>query len=174
MRDYIRTFSGIQFPILEPQKECLSIVDIAHHLSNICRFTGATKFHYSVAQHCFVGSYLVAKEFAFEFLMHDAPEAYINDISRPLKYAHDMSGYRLLESIHWSNIAVRWGLPILHSAEVKLVDNRLCATEGVLLLRDYNPNTEPYGDVQLIKMAPEQAEQAFMRRYSELCPLHLL
>jgi hypothetical protein len=61
MRDYIRTFSGIKFPILEPQKECLSIVDIAHHLSNICRFTGATKFHYSVAQHCFVGSYYRAK-----------------------------------------------------------------------------------------------------------------
>ena len=47
----IRTYTGRYFDILNPQAKDVSIIDIAHALSQLCRFTGHTEFFHSVAQH---------------------------------------------------------------------------------------------------------------------------
>jgi 5'-deoxynucleotidase YfbR-like HD superfamily hydrolase len=87
--DWMQTFSGVHFYPFNPKPEDVRIEDIAHALSNICRFSGHTRKFYSVAQH----SVLVCRALAGESallqrwgLMHDAAEAYINDLIRPLKH----------------------------------------------------------------------------------------
>lgn len=77
------TVSGKRIDLLNPDMSQIDIEDIAHHLALINRFTGATAVPYSVAQH----SCLVAEVVGFEGLMHDAHEAYIQDISTPVKHA---------------------------------------------------------------------------------------
>ena len=83
---WIITYSGKKFYHLAPSAEMVDIVDIAHALSLTCRWTGHTRYHYSVAQHSWYFSYLVPKEFALSALLHDASEAYLGDMNRPLKH----------------------------------------------------------------------------------------
>src|ERR1019366_2427466 len=88
---FIQTFTGRAFYPLRPRVEDVSIIDIAHHLSNQCRYAGATDIHYSTAQHCCVLADFVEKELAgtrldcLEILIHDSAEAYLVDIPRPIK-----------------------------------------------------------------------------------------
>jgi uncharacterized protein len=83
--DWIQTYTGRRVYPLDPSPEDIDIADIAHALSNVCRFTGHVREFYSVAQHSVIVSECVPAPFALLGLMHDAPEAYIGDISRPLK-----------------------------------------------------------------------------------------
>ncbi len=82
---FIKTFSGKHFYYDKINKDDIDINDIAVSLSNICRFAGHLSHFYSVAQHAVLCSQLVPQEFAFEALMHDATEAYCQDIPAPLK-----------------------------------------------------------------------------------------
>lgn len=77
---FIKTFSGKHFYYDRINKDDIDINDIAVSLSNICRFAGHLSHFYSVAQHAVLCSQLVPQEFAFEALMHDATEAYCQDI----------------------------------------------------------------------------------------------
>lgn len=90
-----RTFSGKYVDPFDLQFDDVCIEDIAHHLSNLCRFTGAGPF-YSVAQHSVQVSWACrgSRDFALAGLLHDAAETYLNDISSPLKYDPIMAGYR--------------------------------------------------------------------------------
>jgi hypothetical protein len=72
----------------------LEITDIAHHLSHINRYTGATPEPYNVAHH----SVLVSREFLdrdlrLAGLLHDAAEYVLNDIASPVKRHPAMRGY---------------------------------------------------------------------------------
>ncbi len=82
---FIKTFSGKHFYYDKINKDDIVINDIAVSLSNMCRFAGHLSHFYSVAQHAVLCSQLVPQEFAFEALMHDATEAYCQDIPAPLK-----------------------------------------------------------------------------------------
>lgn len=81
----IKTAAGRYFDLLQPHGSPIDIDEIAHALSQICRFTGHTRTHYSVAQHSVLVSYVVADEYALAALMHDAAEALVGDVSSPLK-----------------------------------------------------------------------------------------
>lgn len=93
---WISTFTGRHFNYTAPSVDDVDIHDIPHHLSLINRFCGATHWPYSVAQHSVGASYLVPPEFAFEALMHDAQEAYVNDMMSPLK--HLLPDYQRVET----------------------------------------------------------------------------
>lgn len=85
--EYIFTASGKKFFFDRP--DTIHITDIAHALSNVCRWTGHVREFYSVAQHSvLVSEYLAANgssALALRGLLHDAAEAYIGDINKPLK-----------------------------------------------------------------------------------------
>lgn len=81
----ICTFEGRQFWPFAPRVEDVSIVDIAHALSNIPRFGGHTRRFYSVAQHSLAVSHACEQRAAALGLLHDASEAYLLDIPSPIK-----------------------------------------------------------------------------------------
>ena len=92
-------YSGKKFFPLSPKVEDVDIFDIANSLSKICRFQGHTRSFYSVAQHCIVGStHFIDPNEALGFLLHDASEAYICDLSRVLKKLPEFSKYMVIES----------------------------------------------------------------------------
>lgn len=87
---YITTISGIHFDPIEPDAELIRIEDIAHALSRICRGNGHVKEYHSVAQHsleCLTEARArgETKRVQLGCLLHDASEAYLSDVTRPVK-----------------------------------------------------------------------------------------
>lgn len=123
---WIITYTGKKFDILNPKQDMICVEDIAHALSNICRFTGHSKYFCSVAQHSILVSQLVPVSFKKNALLHDASEAYISDISRPLKGILNNSyvnSYHEIEKNIQYVIAKKYGdLPEISSV-VKTADN---------------------------------------------------
>lgn len=109
----------------------IDIHDIAWHLSNINRFTGASTIPWSVAQH----SVAVAKATeSLEGLLHDASEAYLTDISRPLKRWSGMASYKIAEEICCRAIAEKFGLKFPWPGKVHRADERVYAWEAKHLI----------------------------------------
>ena len=90
MGNYITTYTRKHFDPINPDAELICIEDIAHALPMICRGNGHVSSFWSVGEHCI----LCAKEAAAKgysnrlvlaALLHDASEAYLSDITRPLK-----------------------------------------------------------------------------------------
>lgn len=172
MAQWMQTYTGVHYTPTAPRVEDVRIRDIAHHLSMLCRFTGATKRFYSVAEHSVLVSQVVPPEHALAGLLHDATEAYVNDLSRPLKASWLLWGYNTVEARNWRVIAQRFELPRVLPPEVKAADNAVCQTERLELM-----STSDHVDWYLLGEAakvtincwsPEKAEDNFMRRYFEL------
>jgi 5'-deoxynucleotidase YfbR-like HD superfamily hydrolase len=86
--NYICTFTGRKFWPLDPSPDDVDVQDIAHALSNMCRWTGHIREFYSVAQHACMVADLVSsfgKQHALAGLHHDSAEAYLSDICSPTK-----------------------------------------------------------------------------------------
>lgn len=131
----IVTYSGRSVTPLDPKPEQIFAEDFAHALSNLCRFTGHVSKFYSVAEHlCRCHDY-ADEEFKLWALLHDAPEAYLNDIARPLKVTDAYETYRIAEDSLMEIIAKKYGLEWPEPPEVKVVDNTLLQTE----MRDLMP-----------------------------------
>lgn len=175
--DWIQTRNKIRFFPTRPRMQDVLIEDIAHHLSNLCRWTGACDEFYSIAQHCVLVSQLCLPENALWGLLHDAPEAYINDINRPLKHMSGMKYYRAAELRIMKVIAKKYALPCPSLFEhqmpfdVKLADNRILQTEArdicAPLIDDWKI-AEPYPDLIVKPVHPRIARQLFMDRFNEL------
>ncbi len=103
---WIRTAMGHKIHQHDPlgmlEAGVIDIRDIAHSCARQCRFGGHTRDHYSVAQHCTQGSFLVPPEWALKWFMHDAQEAYIQDLTSGLKAG--LEEYKRLE--HWWVFAI--------------------------------------------------------------------
>lgn len=129
-----QTFTGERFYPLDPRPSEVHLADIAHHLALVCRFGGAVREHYSVAQHsCLVADYVADVEtndprIILAALMHDAAEAYVGDMVRPLKGT--MPAFREAEGRVWCAIAERFGLPSALPHGVHRGDDILLATEA--------------------------------------------
>lgn len=172
--DWIQTFTGRQFWPLDPRPEDVSIEDIAHALSNLCRFTGHVREFYSVADHCIRVSEIVAPEVRFWALMHDAPEAYLLDLARPLKHAAGLGEvYRECEARLMAVIAERFGLELPEPPAVKAADQVLLYTEKRDLMgRAPRPWADPVTALpgKIWPRSPKQAEEEFLQRFFALCP----
>jgi 5'-deoxynucleotidase YfbR-like HD superfamily hydrolase len=167
----ILTASGRYFNLREPERNEYSIGDIATALSRICRFVGHTKAFYSVAQHSVYVSRLLPDKLALQGLMHDASEAYLGDVSYPLKGL--LPEYRTLEKALEATIARVFGLPYPFDPAVKRADMVMLATER----RDLMPEQdEPWPILSgvilsaetIVPVSPDAARALFMQRIYEL------
>jgi hypothetical protein len=122
----MQTFTGKKFYPLNPRVEDVCIEDIAHALSLYNRFGGHTKFPYSVAAHSIHVSDL-CKADPMGGLMHDATEAYMGDMIRPLKFC--FPEFKRYEDDLQSVIAEALGIPFVHHPSVKHCDNVALMTE---------------------------------------------
>ena len=138
--DWFQTWSGVKFYPFDPRPEEINLTDIAEHLAKTCRFGGAVRDFYSVAQHSVIVSveaeHLIllagadaelARAVARCGLLHDAAEAYIGDMVRPLKLG--MPEYRAVEHRIEAAITTRFGLLDPMPAVIKRADNAALMTE---------------------------------------------
>lgn len=168
------TFTGIMFNPINPEIYMVNIKDICHSLSNVCRFGGHVSEFYSVAQHSVHVSQICDPEDALAGLMHDASEAYIGDMVRPLKYTDSMQPFREIELNLEKIIAKRFGINNPMPPSVKAADDVLVVAEA---LRLFNPQPKWALDTLSIKphsfkltdiWSPKFARAMFMQRFLEL------
>ena len=162
--DFITTYRGKQFHYLKPAEGEIDIRDIAHALSLKCRFAGHCKVFYSVAEHSIRVADALPPELRLGGLLHDATEAYMPDIPRPIKESFGLREYEdtLMEVIsrkykfHPSN------------ATIKETDNILIATEA----RDLMTNMDGWAELpeplkdKIIPVSSWLAEIAFLARFN--------
>ncbi len=181
---YIAVFSGNKFYPFNPKTEDICVVDIAHSLANQCRYSGHTKRYYSVAEH----SLLVSQQLDYDDtlakwgLLHDAAEAYITDVPRPIKQLFpevNKTEGRILEVV-----AEKYNLPWPIPKEVHHIDQRMIYNEAPALMKmpleemiafpgtQYDLEKE----ISLLKMdnlhisgwSPPAAKMYFLHRFDEL------
>lgn len=128
---YIQTLSGKHFNYLDIQQDDIVIEDIATALSHICRFAGHLPEFYSVGQHSVLTSHLVPQEFALEALLHDAAEAYLQDIPSPLKRL--LPDYQVIEARVDAAIRQKFGLPTEQHPTVKYADLVMLPANAAIL-----------------------------------------
>ena len=149
----IGTFSGRQLHPLDPSPEEIAIEDIAHGLANTCRYGGQCQFYYSVGTHSLYVSHELegdGPEMQLYGLFHDAAEAYITDVPRPLKA--ELDGYEGVEAEILSAVWERLGVspPTEEQWEqVKSADDRLFQYEAETLLAAFEPTTVPLRSLAL-------------------------
>lgn len=173
MSSAILTATGKWFDVLNPDPALINLTDIASALSKLCRFGGHCREFYSVAEHSIQVSRLVAqrsgatKEGIAWALLHDASEAYVTDVPRPVK--HQIPQYIAIEDAVQKAMAERFRLSWPMPDEVHEADHELLALE----LRAYMPeqreqllppisNQSLVGTLPKNPLLPKQAEQAFL------------
>lgn len=168
---WIQTYSGRRFTPTNPNPDAIIIQDISHSLSMQCRFSGHTKKFYSVAQHSVLVSYICNHEDALWGLMHDATEAYLVDVPRPLKKSGKFDAYNQFEKVMQQAICKRFGLPEEEPPSVKSADTILLATEARDLMyplrSDWVQPVEPL-PFKIDPLGPRDAKDLFMKRFYEL------
>lgn len=175
--DWMQTFTGRQFWPMDPRPEDVCIEDIAHALSMICRYGGHTKKFYSVAEHsCRLAGYAERVRpntplLWLATLLHDASEAYLVDVPRPVKPF--LVGYR--EAERRVGVAVARALAVPHADEyphIKHWDTRILIDETKALMpsqsADWYQHLGKLLGVNIEGWEPGMAENAFLRLY-EAC-----
>ncbi len=164
---YIKTVSGIDFTILDPQPEMIRIEDIAHALSKLCRYGGHCKEFYSVARHSIIMSYLVKPGFELEALLHDATEAFIGDCVTPLKKI--LPEFNVIEDNLYKIIANKYGLSYPMSEEVKNIDAKMIGYEWDYFMENRpNEKLSDFYELHFINANIEDTEKHFKSRFNEL------
>jgi hypothetical protein len=157
---------------MDPDPIEIDPLDIAHALSMLCRYNGHVDRFYSVAEHCILMSNAVPAEDALWALLHDATEAYVGDMIRPLK--RFMPDYIVVENRLMEAIASRFGLTGPMPSSVKDADNRILLTERAALL---SVSPAPWGfgleDLEPLPVfvsgwAPEVGQTMYLDRLGEL------
>lgn len=163
--------SGAYFDLLDPWNSAFTIEDIAHGLSNTCRYAGQCNAFYSVAEHSWHTSYIVPGPWKLAALMHDAAEAFIGDVTRPLKSL--LPGYKRIERNVEDAIAIRFGIAGMDAPEVKSADLAMLAAEQAEIMPAHADGWAVLGGVipapvNLRMWRPEVAREAFLDRFLQL------
>ena len=165
---YISTYLGNRFYPTEGRIDNIDIEDIAHGLAYQCRFNGQTNRFYSVAQHSIMVADLVPAEYRRAALLHDAAEAYLGDMVKPLKVL--IPAFSDIEDRVTQLIAENFDVDFSDYAPIKDADLRALATEK----RDLMPHsTEQWSYLKgyevlqapIEPVNPEVAKDAFLRAW---------
>lgn len=181
---WITSATGRRIYPLDPRRGSVDIVDVAHALAHLCRFNGHCAQFYSVAEHSVMVADMVkdvAPELELHALIHDAPEAYLGDLPRPVK--HSLPAMHTAE-ILWEkeihrHLGLRWPLDPAEQAIIKASDRlALCVEMHTMKVGEYRvydyldgrtkeewlkANTgRPYG------WSPGEAKAKFLERFKAL------
>lgn len=167
---WLETYNQNFFFYLEKNPENIDIIDIAHGLSNICRFTGQVKEFYSVAQHsCIICDY-APEHLKLIGLLHDGAEAYISDIPRPVKGL--IPQIKDLEITIQMQIAERFKLIFPYSSQIEILDSQLMLTEADQLFNHkISWSVEGLDPLDVIIeecWTPPKAKEEFLKRFKDL------
>jgi 5'-deoxynucleotidase YfbR-like HD superfamily hydrolase len=162
--------NGTYFDFLDPESAAFDIEDVAHGLSHICRFAGQCRKFYSVAEHSVYVSFLVPEEYALAALLHDAAEAFVGDVAKPLKDL--LPEYKAIEDRVETMVLGRFGLSKPLHPSIKEADIIMLATEQRALMRNdddwhYTHGRQP-ADIEIKAMPPAEARAFFLVRFREL------
>lgn len=168
---WILTSSGKAFNPLRPDPALITITDIAHALSHMCRFNGHCRELYSVGEHSWRMSFIVPAEHALTALLHDATEAYIADICRPVK--PHLQNYADIEYQLWQAISTRFFLPLDMPPEVKHADLVMLATEKRDLMPHHAAEWECLNGIEplherIVPIHSAHVRRKFIERFAEL------
>ncbi len=168
--DWLQTYTGKRFWPMDPRSQEVDIRDIAHALSMQCRYAGHCRRFYSVAEHStLIARWLVGKQrdAALYGLLHDASEAYLVDVPRPVKPY--LTGYAAAEervmAAVWAHFSLDPDVPPI----VKQADDRILADELVNMTRmDWHArHADPLG-VPMMYWSPAEAEREFLATFEAL------
>lgn len=176
--DWFTTSTGKRCWIGNPVASEICLEDIARSLARQCRFAGHLRDefdHYSVAQHSVLVSRLCKPEHALIGLLHDATEAYLQDIIRPLKKTLG-AAYRDLEARWALALGDRFGLEpaalLDLPDDVEHADVVALMTERRDLLDQRNAHlwtqrAEPH-EMAIWPFSSRTAYRLFMNRFREI------
>ena len=185
MSAFIQLRSGEFLDLKNPAPRLITLADIAYATARICRYTGHTSRHTSVAEHSVHVSLICPPEVAYDALLHDAAEAYVGDVSGPLKRL--LPDFIVVEQNMRAAIAKRFGLSsewqYADPLAVKAADLRMLAIEARAVMGANSCDaTSPWGAlvdgsdpryadhpaVERIGRTAEEAEAMFLARAREL------
>ena len=162
--------SGAWFDFCAPADSDFTVDDIAHGLANICRYSGQCSRFYSVAEHSLLVSD-TATGFEFEALLHDAAEAFLGDITRPLKQM--LPEYKRIEAEVEQAILDRFGIQWPLPPQIKQADLRVLAAEQRQIMPEgtdgwvRGQKVEP-APIVVEHLPPDEAKRRFLARFEEL------
>jgi uncharacterized protein len=166
--EWMQTYSGRKFYPLNPREQDIAIEDIAHALSLICRYGGHCLKFYSVAEHCVLMAAKALAPLKLTTLLHDASEAYLGDVIRPLK--RNFTAYKAAEMAVEQVIASKFGTQFPLPKEVKALDEAILFDE---LEQNMSYPPEPWHvtkglGVKLQFWKPIRAEAEFLKAFKDL------
>lgn len=176
MSVYMKTYTNHKLNPLEPNVEDIRIEDIAHALSYICRGNGQVTHFYSVGQHC-INAAKEAKargeseRIQLACLLHDASEAYMSDVIRPIKQF--LPKYMEIEDNFLRVVFEKYGIYDIIDTDwttVKKIDNDLMAYDMAMLLGEEVPE-EGFGCARTpdIDFKPfEEVEKEYLEIFTTL------
>ena len=183
---WMLTYTGATFDLRHADPADISTLDIAHALSQLNRYTGHASRPYSVAEHSLLVVEIMQRDLCVHQpnvllagLMHDAHEAYTNDVATPMK---QMLGevWRVTEDNIQRQVLQRFGLAETYTRNhglIKMADTIALATERRDLLPPTGPAWPVLRDVAPIEWLTLDAwdamewsdwRQAFIDKFSEL------
>ena len=173
--DWIQTYTGKAFYFMEPEPDMICIEDIAHALSQLCRFGGHTRSFYSVAEHSILCVAHAATQGADRkaqlwALLHDAAEAYIVDMPRPIK--RKLGGYKSIEYGIMDAVCQKFGLSTNAPGIVAEADAAVLNAERLQVMRpsdkEWSRDLADPANVFCVGLTPRSAEQQFLHAYERL------
>ncbi|MGR2663142.1 phosphohydrolase [Chromobacterium haemolyticum] len=175
----IETVTGRLVDLLHPSPADIEIYEIAHHLSHLCRFGGACRPFYSVAEHSVRVARILPPRLQLAGLLHDAAEAYVGDVVTPLKRV--LPSYQYTEGLLAAAIETRFRLELSEEdrAAIRRADLVLLATER----RDLMPQSGAEWPIlagvaplpeRIKPMSIEQAVAHFCWMFEETAQLDLI
>lgn len=170
---HLRTYMGKNLDVFNPDPSQIDIMDIAHALSNQCRWGGHTRIFYSVAQHSIAVANRLVPALRVQGLLHDAAEAYLVDLPRPIK--KNISEYSQIEDNLMKVIAAKFEFDYpFHPEVLKADDAELQREYEIFMLREeglfvgqYNCDLRP-SQVEsnfLLSLRKFQQEKHFPRKF---------
>lgn len=176
----IQTYTGLIFYPLDPRLDDINLVDVAHGLSNKCRFTGHTSRFYSTAEHsCRVSCYLedIGATLMQQYcgLHHDDTDAYLPDVPTPLKRLPEFEWFRKLEHDMQELCYKRFNCVVDDYKIIKKADVVMLFAEKRDLMPKVNSQWDPVFEetdspysYKIKPLPPEKAEYWYLERHYNL------